>query len=123
MAILTLSLAGAVPALAATQTATAGVSATILGGGVEPDVPYTVTCDAGTTAFMSLELHQGNKKTGNIATGNGNRSITCTGTPQNIVTKAFTFQFAFIKGPALAHTSLSFGDGSALIFDAEVRIK
>ena len=117
-----LMLAGALPGIAAVPTATIK-SASLVGMGAAADVTFAVTCDTGETALMSLDVRQGNKKTGNIANGNGSRSITCTGTPQTEVTRVHTFQFAYAKGEALANTALTDGDGETLITNTTVRIK
>jgi hypothetical protein len=108
------AVALAIPAGAAVslQSESPPVAAVVLGNtaklgakGAVIFVPVSVTCPAGATGFLSVQVTE--KSGGNIATGGNGQEVTCTGSVQQLTLPVTANQEPFKKGVAFGEAQLS----------------
>jgi hypothetical protein len=110
LALPLLGVVVATPASAQTTPTVDVTSATLVARGAAVDVRATVTCEAGSSAFLGVNVRQ---RSGNrIAQGGGSKSFTCTGLPQTITVRVGNFtDVPFRVGEALVETFLQACNG------------
>jgi hypothetical protein len=96
--VLTGALAGS--AFAAVSEITLDPTANLSPGRLHATLTGTVTCDAGTTAFLNGRIVQPRN-----ASGGGGTSVQCAGTPQKYAIDVSTFDGVFKPGKANAEVS------------------
>ena len=102
-----LSVGAATPASAQTASSVDVTSVTLVARGAAVEVTATVTCEAGSTAYLSFVVTQ--RSGSGIAQGYGYKQIVCTGEPQavTVLVAAQAGGERFRKGTAVVTTYLA----------------
>ena len=82
-----------------------GDEATVIAKGAGVIVPVEVTCEAGATGFVSVQLTQARGR--HVANGSGFTEVDCEGTTQTVDVVVTAQGGAFKRGPALAEAHLA----------------